>query len=219
MNAIKLKTSSLLNQNCWALILLVFSINFAYAQKYKPRTKYYIGGGLEAYSSGNSHGALFSPYINLTAGRSSFNAGPVFQKRSMEINGGKLAFSYNLSGSKKNIAEEESEGDFVNTRPSILQLNFFGFTQYLHNSLLSLSASKIEEKAALENGINWNHTRLSTAEAGVGFELYVRITKRVSWKSYAGGAVYYHLNFQQGMYHERNCLSLLLGTGIHICPL
>jgi hypothetical protein len=206
-------------------LLIVGLISFlatpASAQKYKPKSKCYIGGGLETYSSGNWHGTLFSPYLNLTKGRRSFNMGPVMQSRSKELSGGKFSFSYNLSGGKsKRVSVDEDEEDYVaGAQPGILQLNVFGFGQYIHNTPLSKSASITEQKTSREASINWSNVRLSTAEAGVGFELYVKFSKRVSWKNFIGGSVYCHTNYIAGMYHEKISPVLFMGTGIHICPL
>lgn len=195
------------------------------AQRFKPKTKTYLGGGIENYSSGNWHGGVVLPYLNLTKGRTSFNAGPIIEHRAKEINGGKISFSYNLSGNgkaKSNIDDDEEDApqDYVQgpSRP-LLQLNFFCFGQYFHNALISKSACEVESRAANENLTNWNNVRLSTAEGGVGFELYVRFTQRVSWKNFIAGSVYYHTNYIQGMYHEKYSPVLFLGTGIHICPL
>ncbi|MCW3075941.1 MAG: hypothetical protein JWO32_550 [Bacteroidetes bacterium] len=201
-------------------VLILMSVCSMQAQKYKPKEKYFIGGGLESFSSGNCHGTFFSPYLNITKGRKSFSGGPVIQNRSMEINGGKVSYSYNLSGGKKReMDEDELDEVYDPNYKSILQLNMFGFMQYMENSLLSKSASQTEQKTAIETHINWDKARLSTAEAGVGFELYVKLSKRVSWKSYVAGSVYYHVNYIQGMYHERMSSVLVLGTGVHICPL
>jgi hypothetical protein len=214
------------------IAISIFAILFhseVCAQKYKPKTPCFIGGGFENFSSGNWHGAFYSPYVNLTKGRKSFSGGPVFQKRSMEFSGGKLSFSYNLSGSKKQMIDYDEEEvplteDYVKTNDrQLLQLNFFSFAQYVNETTLSYAAQKTEEKTehnpVSESRRDWSKVRLSTAEAGVGFELYIKISKRISWKSYVAGSVYYHVNYISGMYHERMAPSLVLGTGIHICPL
>ncbi|MCE3225518.1 MAG: hypothetical protein K0S32_69 [Bacteroidetes bacterium] len=218
------------------ILLMMLALGQAYSQTYKRKTPVYFGGGLETFSSGNWHGAFYSPYLNVTKGRKSFSGGPIFQKRSMELSGGKLSYSYNLSGTKKHkidYDEEEEElgniaGDYAKTPDrQLLQLNCFGFTQYVHETSLSYAAQKTEEQVEHsmvemkenQSARDWNKVRLSTIEIGVGFELYVKLTKRISWKSYVAGAAYYHVNYINGMYHERVSPSLVLGTGIHICPL
>ncbi len=203
-----------------ALILMTLSQG-VFAQKYTRKTKTYIGAGVDNVSTGNSHGTYLVPYLIFKKGRNSFNLGALFQRRTMEMGGGKLSFSYNLSGGKVSarVDDDDFEESYVNApRRQILQLNVVAFGQYLSNALISRTAAAVEQKIA-KDGTNWNQVRLTTAEVGVGFELYVRITKRVSWKNYIGGAVYYHVNYKQGMYHERVSPSLMLGTGIHICPL
>ncbi|MGZ3901453.1 MAG: hypothetical protein ACXVC7_03740 [Bacteroidia bacterium] len=212
----KTKITILFTKTAITLMFLVCAGNMAKAQK----TRCFVGGGLETYSSGNLHGGCFTPYLNLTHGRKSFSGGPVIQNQTMELSGGKLMFSYNLSGSKRTISDNRLSEDYAgNPDDALLQLNAFCFAQYLSNTKLSRSASTTEKLVAGENSRDWSNVRLSTAEAGAGFELYVKFSKRVSWKTYIGGSVYYHTNYIQGMYHERACPVLVLGTGIHICPL
>lgn len=218
---------SLTTNKILTAIMVLFICSTAFPQKYKPRTRCYAGGGIESFSSGNWHGAFFSTYFNLTKGRNSFSAGPVIQRRSGEFSGAKFAYSYNLSGARKNKnsksfdedEQPEPEDYVMREKPPLLQLNVFGYSQYINNTLLSRDAYVTEQKAANEVSTDWSSVRLSTAEAGLGFELYVRITKRVSWKNYIAGAVYYHTKYINGMYHERTSPVLMLGTGIHVCPL
>ena len=212
----KTKVTILFTSSALIALLIMLSANKASAQK----TKSYIGGGLETYSSGNLHGACFTPYLNLTHGRTSFNLGPVIQNQTKEMNGGKFVFSYNLSGQKSAAKDKRLTEDYApDADESLLQLNAFVFTQYLSNAKLSRSASTTERLVAKENSTDWSKVRLSTAEVGAGFELYVKFSKRVSWKTYAGASVFYHTTYIQGMYHERACAVLVLGTGLHICPL
>jgi hypothetical protein len=223
LKRIKMKLETVIIKGTLATLFILLFAGVVSAQRFKPKTKNYIGGGIENYSSGNWHGAVVSPYLNLTRGRNSFSAGPIIQHRAKEISGGKFNFSYNLTGKKaiQHIDEEEEEAeDYVyNAKPGILQLNVFCFGQYFNKALLSRSASETETKAANNNETNWNNVRVSTVEGGVGFELYVKFTPRISWRNFIAGSVYYHTNYIQGMYHEKAAPVLFLGTGIHICPL
>lgn len=201
--------------------LIVFQTSNVFGQKYKRKEKYYLGGGMDNVSSGNSHGSFLSPYLVIKKGRKSYNVGALVQNREMQLKGGKFSLSYNLTGAKKYEQEEdelEEESYVSKPKRQILQLNAFGFSQYVHNGLLSNAACWSEQKASLQTETDWHKLKLSTAEAGIGFELYVKFTKRVSWKNYAAGSVYYHVTYIDGMYNERYGPSLVLGTGIVICP-
>lgn len=217
----KKNLSYLLNSRVIITVLLIALSSPAFAQKYVRKSKTYVGAGVDNVSTGNAHGTYLVPYLIFKKGRNSFNIGPLFQRSTLEMGGGKLSFSHNLSGGKKSTRadDDDSEDTYIKEpRRQILQLNVLGFGQYISNALMSRKACMVEQKIA-NDGTNWSHIRLSTAEAGIGFELYVRITNRISWKNYVGGAVYYHVQYKQGMYRERVAPSLVLGTGIHICPL
>ncbi|MBI2720796.1 MAG: hypothetical protein HYX39_01340 [Bacteroidetes bacterium] len=204
------------------IVLILFQPSTFFGQKYKRKERCYLRCGVDNVSSGNSHGSFLSPHVVIKKGRTSYNLGVLFQNRGMQLNGGKLSFSYILSDPKKNnVDEDEVEAEEYVAQPKrqILQLNIFAFSQYVHNGLLSAVSSITEQKASSQPEMNWNQVRLSTAEAGIGFELYVKLTKRVSWKNYVAGSVYYHVTYVNGMYNERNGPSLVLGTGIVICPL
>lgn len=209
----KTKIKYLFTRGTIMLLFLVSTGNKVKAQKMSN----YIGGGLETYSSGNTHGGCFTPYLNITHGRTSFSGGPVIQNQTMEIAGGKLKFSYNLSGTKCS-SDNNSLQEYYDDN-SLLQLNAFCFTQYISNAKLSHSSSAIEKMVARGDTHDWSNVRLSTTEAGIGFELCVKFSKRISWKVYAGGSVFYHDAYISGMYQEKSGPSLLLGTAIHICPL
>ncbi len=209
----KTKIKCLFTKGAVVLLFMIGMGNKVSGQKMSN----YIGGGLETYSSGNTHGACFTPYLNLTHGKASISGGPVIQNQTMDLAGGRLKFSYNLSGSKCSLDNNSLEQDYDDN--SILQLNAFCFTQYISNAKLSRSASNTEKMAARGDTRDWNSVRLSTMESGLGFELCVKFSKRLSWKVYAGGSFFYHNGYIPRMYQERSGPSLLLGTAIHICPL
>jgi hypothetical protein len=124
-----------------AAILFILMCGAGYSQTYKRKAPLYIGGGVENFSTGNWHGAFYSPYVNMTRGRGAFNFGPLIQKRTMELNGGKMVFSYNLSGPRKFSAEVDEDAeeipaeDYVKEEGrQILQLNIFTFGQFIHES-------------------------------------------------------------------------------------
>src|SRR5687767_706992 len=62
-------------------------------EKEQKRIPTKIGFGLETYVTGNAHGAFYSAGINISKGKALFSIAPCLQKRSKELNGGKIAFS------------------------------------------------------------------------------------------------------------------------------
>lgn len=192
-------------------------------QTYRKGKLIKLGGGLDVSSTGNAHGTFYIPSVSLNKNRSTFFVGALLQKRTLNFSGARVNYSWDLTGEKL----FEREGGETDENPSnekplrqLIHLNIFAFGQYIHNTNLSYSSISIEQRASLlRNEISWADTKLTTAEIGVGFELEVRITERIRWKTYVSSAFYYHINYINGMYHDRMAPTLLLGTGIHFCPL
>jgi hypothetical protein len=199
------------------LLLALFILNPTdeiTAQK-KSKPIYKLGGGIETYVSGNWHGAFYSPYASIGDGKNFLNFGPVIQKRSMLMQGAKIAYSRVLTGGEFNMHDYDGASMDGN-----LQLNFFCYAQYVNQLPLSFSAVTTEElihaSSDLDLRKDWSKVKLSTAEFCAGFELHVKITQNISWKNYIGSSVYYHLNYIQGMYQSRLAPVIMLGTGICI---
>jgi len=196
------------------LIFLANPFNEFLAQK-KSKVPYKIGGGIENYISGNWHGAFYSAYLSIGDGKNFISAGPVMQKRSMLMQGVKINYSRVLTGGDFNTVDYEGEGTDGN-----LQLNFFFSAQYVNQLPLSYSAVITEElihnRSDFDLKQDWSNVKLSTAELCAGFELHFKITQNISWKTYIGPSVYYHVNYIQGMYSPKLAPVLLIGTGICI---
>jgi hypothetical protein len=196
------------------LLFLANPFNEFSAQK-KSRAIYKLGGGIENYVSGNGHGSFYSAYLSVGDGKNFFSAGPVMQKRSMLMQGVKIGYSRVLTGGDFNTVDNDGEGMDGN-----LQLNFFISAQYVNQLPLSYSAVITEElihnRSDFDMKQDWSKVKLSTAELSAGFELHFKITQNITWKTYIGPSVYYHVNYIQGMYSPKLAPVLLIGTGICI---
>jgi hypothetical protein len=170
-----------------------------------------IGAGADSYVSCDLHGGYYNPYLAVTRGKSTFAFGPVIQKRSLEMNGGKFSYSRVLTGGSN--FDLDCEGDVVD---GIFQLNYFASAQLVNNAEMSYSSVIIEERTNRQRDVNWSAVKLTTAEVCTGFELHIKLTRNINWKNYFGVCVYDHVNYQQGMYHDKAAAVLTLGTGIFI---
>jgi len=170
-----------------------------------------IGCGVEQYVSGNWHGTFYSAYLSVSKGKNVITMGPVIQKRSLMMQGGKIGYQRVITGGDRFAVD--CDGERVDPN---LQLNAFGYVQYIKDLPLAYSSIIIEERTNRKSDYNWNKLRLSTAEICMGVELHIKINQNISWKNYFGASVYYHLNYKQGMYQERIAPVLLIGTGINI---
>jgi hypothetical protein len=178
-------------------------------QKMYSPTK--IGVGADQYVSCDLHGGYYNPYLTLSHGKNMIAFGPVIQKRGLEMNGGKFSYSRVLTGG--NNFDVDSEGEVVD---GLFQLNFFCSAQLVKNAQMSYSSVIIEERTNRNSDMNWSALKLTTAEVSTGFELHVKLTRNINWKNYFGVCVYDHVNYQQGMYHDKAAAVLTLGTGIVI---
>jgi hypothetical protein len=87
-----------------------------------------------------------------------------------------------------------------------------------YNNKLPLSYCLVKEENMIEREpqTNWSQVKLSTLEATAGFELQMNLTETISWKNRVGASAYYHLNYVQGMDHDRAAPTLVLGAGIYV---
>lgn len=188
------------------LFMLIFCVNVLCAQKLKP------GCGFEYALSFNGHGSFISPYAGLNASKFSFKLGPLIQKRYTSVNGVKLTYSHLLARRDKYLVLADDiypvEGPF--------RLNVFTYLQYIHNGFLSYNRTKEELLMNPETKTDWNAVRLSTVEAGAGFELVIKFSEHIRLRNFLGLSFYYHTSYLQGMYHEKAAPSLVFGTGINI---
>jgi hypothetical protein len=159
--------------------------------------------GVEAFSSGNTHGTFYRPYAGWEVGRNFVSVGPLVQKESAMIKGLKIGYSRNMSGP----ADRDKDYD-------LLQLNLVSYIQY--SELLPMSSRAVQEQYQVNriSDVRWENVKLSTAELGIGFELRVNIKRYVCWNNSCSMATYYHTKYFEGLTSERCGISLGLRTGL-----
>jgi hypothetical protein len=173
-----------------------------------------FGVGAELYASGNAHGAFYSLSLNISKNKSTFGIGPCLQKRSKQVNGIKMGYTYLLSGDNSRYSIDELAG-LNEDSEEILQLRLFANIQYINNANLSYTASRVETITNPESTRNFNEVKLSTVEGALGAELDFAF-QRFMIKTYMGGTVFYHTTYITGMYRERISPALIFGIGINI---
>lgn len=180
----------------------------------KKQKRVRIGFGLETYVSGNAHGAFYSARINASKGKSVYSLGPCLHKRSLELTGVKLGYSYLLSGLNSRYDKEELE-EMKHEPREILELRLLIYAQYLHKTRLSYAASRVETITSSKANVNYNDVRLNTIEAAVCAELDINI-KWIKIRTYMGATAFYHTNQMEGMYRPKFSPALIFGTGFII---
>jgi hypothetical protein len=174
-------------------------------------SKAQLNVGIDASVSGTGLGAFYSGYVGVSKGRNIFNIGPCVQNRSMLVKGGRFCYAYLLTGYK----QRNSLSDLLEAPDQSIQLRFFTYLQYVDKLPLSNMAVAREEKLN-SNERDWTNLRFSTAEAGAGISLNIRVTKRIYWRNSLAIAGYYYTNYPGNMSHERGGVMLTLGTGFNI---
>jgi hypothetical protein len=193
------------------LLLILCSIRM-YSQILNPG-KYQVGLGLSNYITTNGHGAFYTGFVSVSKGKGMLTLGACLQKRTTEINGGRLSFAYLLAS--RNEEDELPYGYEEVQEESIMQLRFLSYVQYLDKASLSYNRARVETITNVERNIDWNKVKMSTAEVGMGVEIDFKL-KHFMIRNFITLSGYYHMNYIQGMYHERCSPALTLGTGIVI---
>lgn len=190
-----------------AIMVLVLNVISLFGQnaEYTPRV---VGFSLDAYSSGNGHGAFYAPAFTISRQRNSFAFAALIQKRSMKMNGVKISYSRSLTSERSEVIRTYGF--------NLFQVNFFSSVQYNDKLPLSYCVVTEENNVTREPQTNWSQVKLATFEATAGFELQINLTETICWKNYVGASAYYHTNYVQGMDHSRAAPTLVLGTGIHV---
>jgi hypothetical protein len=185
-----------------------------FIQEESEKTKFKLGFGMDMCTSGNAHGAFYSGRINLSKGKSVFGVGPCLQKRSLQVNGLKLNYSYLLTGINEGYDTDEI-GENKNDPHDILELRLLVSIQYINNASLSYKAARVETITSPESKTNYNKMRFSTIEGAVCIELDVDL-KWIRIRNYFGASVFNHFNYLNGMYRPKCAAALMFGTGIII---
>lgn len=198
------------NRNIFlVIIILAFKLN---AQE--ATGKKYLGFGFDVSLSNNGHGGFYGGHLTLSKSRSSFKLGPCIHKRSMQLTGGRMSYSYVLAGMD---GEEQLGMGFSESNNGSSRISLFTYLQFINNTSLSYERSK-EETSLYTDTIprDWNTVKLSTIEGAIGAEIDVKLFGYVQWRSFVGIGLYSYLNPVEGMYQEPTGLMFMVGTGIDI---
>ncbi len=193
------------------IFFIILNICVFTAQTAKSYRDVKIGGGIQLQSSGNAHGAFYTPYVSFNYGTHSIIVGAMTHKRSGLTRGGQITYSKNLSSQ-----EQYKGGDYPTPIPDLLQLNFYSYLQYTNDMPLCQSVIKTEQCIKRENSVDWANVKLNTAEAGAGIELRININEVFCIRNTIGAGVYNHMTYVKGMDHEKIAPTLNLSTGLHI---
>lgn len=194
-------------------LLMLMSVSPLFSQKIK-KSPYRLGIGIGSHVSGNAHGSVYDVYGSIYNGNSVFSAGPCIQKRTNSICGARIAYNYMLTG-KEDFSKSRNEFNDCEK----LQLYFFSYVQYIHNSPLSFNSVTREEITSRFNDnrkVDFDKLKFSTAEVGLGFGLNVNLSKQLVWGNFVGFSTYYHTNYVEGMYAERIAPVLVIGTTLKL---
>jgi hypothetical protein len=183
-------------------------------QEEKRRLPIRFGIGAETYIAGNAHGTFYSANLNLSRGKSLVSLGPCLQKRSLQLNGVKLSYSYLLSGINDRYDADELN-EMKDDPRDILELRLLCYVQYTHQAPLSYNASRVETITNPESKVNFNAVKFSTLEGALSAELDINL-KAVKIRTYMGFTTFYHFNYIDNMYRAKCSPALTFGAGIVI---
>lgn len=172
-----------------------------------------IGAGIEYYYSVNGHGAFISPHISYAKGKHQLKLGPSIHKRTFQVKGAKLSYSYLLAGMD---GEEKFNSNFRDNKNGTWRVSLFGYVQYVDNTALSFSREEEETILNADSSVNWTKVALSTLEGGVGAEIDVKLFNTIQLRSFVGIAVYTHLNHPPTMYQDQTAATFVAGIGINV---
>ncbi|MBL7884611.1 MAG: hypothetical protein JNL69_11115 [Bacteroidia bacterium] len=195
--------------------LLLTALSFYSYSQNKKATNYRITPGLGAFVSGNGHGAMYEGSLYLSNGKNVFSAGVLVQKRKTEFCG--ATFSYIKPLFSKEYAHYGLPYQEFAERN--VQLFLFSKGSYFHKSNLSYNTQTLEEKAFYtETDIipDFSTVRFSTVEVSAGFGLNVKLGSSLVWGNYIGFGTYYHLDYIQGMHHDRMAPVITFGTSLRM---
>ncbi|HWY12257.1 MAG TPA: hypothetical protein VN026_13075 [Bacteroidia bacterium] len=176
--------------------------------------KMYLGFGVDASLSNDGHGSFYGAHLSLGKGRSSFKAGPVMHKRSSELTGGRISYSYVLAAMD---GEEQLGMGFRESNNGSWRISLYTYLQYINKT--KLSYQRVKEETVLYAGSiikDWNQVRLSTIEAAIGAEMDVKLFNYLQWRTCVGIGVYSYLNYIPRMYQSQTGLIFMISTGLDI---
>ncbi len=198
-------------------IFIGINCNSIFAQdSVKVKKPLLVGLGVEAYFSMSGHGGFYSAYLSFNKGRGTFKAGPVMHKRSQQISGAKLCYSYRIASLN---GEDIYNMPFNELRVGAVQVNLFLFAQYVESATLSYKRSVETQLLNIDSttvNMDWNAVKLNTFEGGIGLEMGIKITRRMLLTGYIGLSIYDHLNYFPELYYDKTAAVLMAGTSLGI---
>ena len=176
--------------------------------------KTFMGFGVDVSLSNNGHGSFYGAHLSLGKGRSNFKAGPLLHKRSSELTGGRISYSYILAGMD---GEEQLGMEFPESNNSSWRISLYTYLQYINNTQLSYQRAKEETVLYADTIIkDWNLVRLSTIETAIGAEMDVKLFNYLQWRTCVGIGFYSYLNYIPRMYQSQTGLIFTISTGLDI---
>ena len=176
--------------------------------------KAFIGLGVDASLSNNGHGSFYGAHLSLGKGRSNFKAGPLLHKRSSELTGGRISYSYILAGMD---GEEQLDMGFQESNNGSCHISLYTYLQYINNTRLSYNRTREETVLYADTVIkDWNQVRLSTIEGAIGAEMEVKLFNYLQWRTCVGIGFYSYLNYVPAMYQSQTGLIFMISTGLDI---
>ncbi len=204
-------------KNYFLIVLFsLYSLLSAAQEALKKETpkKMYLGFGADASLSNDGHGGFYGAHLSFNKGRSSFKAGPVLHKRSSELTGGRLSYSYVLAGMD---GEEQLGMGFPESNNGSWRISLFTYLQYINKTKLSYQRAKEETVLYADSIIkDWNQARLSTIEGAIGAEMDVKLFNCLQWRTCVGIGVYSYLNYIPAMYQSQTGIIFMISTGLDI---
>lgn len=195
----------------FVIVIFLIILNFCYLNaQIKYRMPFIPAAGIELTASGNGHGGFYLPYAGFQVGLNALRVGPLVQMCTREMKGGRIAYSFNLTGNK----HHRTLNSFSYTRAELLQFNFFSYFQYSHGQKLCQSVIAMEQKIARDKSGKWDNVRYNTSEGGAGFEVAFNFSNQITWRNTVAAAFFYHHNYVRGMDHENAGPALLLSTAL-----
>lgn len=193
-------------------ILLLFFLNTVLFSQREER-KSLIGFGIETYYSVNGHGGFISPHISYNKNKHHIKLGPCIHKRTTQLKGVKLAYSYILAGMD---GEEKTMPNFRESSNGSWRVSVFTYMQYVNNTALSYRREVEETLLSADSLSDWSKVTISTIEGGLGVEMDVKLFSYLQFRTYVGCTVYSHLNYPVNMYQDKTAVAFIAGIGINV---
>lgn len=166
--------------------------------------------GVEMIKSGNGHPAQYAPYLGLNSAAHHVLFQLLADARHTELCGGRIYYSRNLSAQTRAVQRNAFSPRF----PEPLQLNWFSYFQYNHQTLLSPALIDSELRMSSENRAMWKDVRYNTTEFGSGIEFRLNFNHHFSWRVNIAAAVYKNRNYETGLGHEQSRVCIMYGTAL-----